>query len=1039
MIMTIVMIALCFNTAFAYTNTNLKDSKDKYKIDIKDSKVNIEYDTDTIEKSTGIKYLVEDKLKEEIDIKDKNKKNKKSEEGSEVISTITSTQSDLRIYDMKVKSGVTYPFTAEGTGSIEYTIANYSDYDSGDVTVGLKVNGNLVYTFSAGNIPAWTGYIRIINLNGFSEGDYNIELIADVNNLISETIETNNSDSGVYTWVGTPDLVATELTAEGTSTYEVGTGIDFHLRVDNDGTGVAIGETTIYITLDGTPIQGWIITDFPRNAYFQKDFQLTFNEVGNYQVGIVVDQENQISELNENNNSIIKNYEITTATKVEVTGNLTQKIYEYWGDTPSNIPVEGIKVKIIDDDVIFNDVLDTVYTDATGNFSAIINNQTSESGCDIFLEIELDNSVVVVKDLSLIPSIYSWKSATHKDFINPKLDFGSINISDKSTALDGAMNIFYWINYGNDFYKSNSYTGNQPTKVTLRWEDGVGEGSYQSGTSIYMNGSSSDKDQYDTSIVFHEYGHFIMKNESVIPSGTLRDHGYTTPSNYATGYSEGYAHFLSCAIRNDDEIRDYTSTSTYYGVDLENCIYIEDSYSSQVPVQSTYLDNGKMEAMAGAALHDICDTHNDGYDTYSLLMKVVDHIMRGEHQSIHEFYTDFFAKGYAQGKEEGMWKLFNDNNVAYDINEPSVTITETSPLNFTGTATDDVKVQKIEWLLDGVVVKTVYSTSPGIYTVPSSTSGGTHTIAIKAYDLEGLYRGSEIRTNAYGIASITFNMPQTTITSDISYIDKAFEEQEIDVERKSSHKVKASVDNTKNKFKKNKTIIEFSINEQSDIVIDGFVDGAIDYIKVIDENNKTITKSNHLIRGEGFKVNDLPFGDYKAEIKTKDSKENRKYFINIYSKPCKPVLKFEKLIRQKSYSVMNGFDSEMIIEVNGDITSILPSANKTIDFKEGENQITYYLVSGDIKSDKVVEKIYVDTTNPVIEIKDTIIKGERLIINGRVSEGLRSLEVNGEKIMVGEFRNNFAYITKFDKNVTSYTIVAEDYAGNVTSQEVVIH
>ncbi len=239
-----------------------------------------------------------------------------------------SIKPDLRLYDLGVEPGCSYPFAARKDAVLQYTVANFKNCDCKDVEVGVKIDGELFHTFNIGDIPAHRGYITTFTIGNYREGTYNVEIIADINNIIEEEDETNNSDSGNFTWIGTPDLVAAEWRDEGLSVYEKDKKYDFYFRVDNAGTGVAKGETIVYLINNGDTVAQWSFIDFPENAYFEKDITLRFRDEGDYNIGIVVDKENKISESNENNNSIIKKY-----TAVESYGTMG---WEYMYNNPNN-------------------------------------------------------------------------------------------------------------------------------------------------------------------------------------------------------------------------------------------------------------------------------------------------------------------------------------------------------------------------------------------------------------------------------------------------------------------------------------------------------------------------------------------------------------------------------------------------------------------------------------------------------------------------------------------------------------------------------
>ena len=948
-----------------------------------------------------------------------------------MVDVITSVVSlpDLRLYNVVPKSGTTYPFEANGYAYINYTIANYSSTEVSNVQIGVKVNGNLIHTYTYGDIPAWTGYISTLNLGGVPEGDYDIELVADVNNLISETDETNNSSTATMIWVGTPDLVATTLQGEGSYEYEVGTGVDYAIRVDNNGTGKVNGTTSIYITVNNSPIYGWTITNFSKNGYLEKEFQLTFNETGNYEVGLIVDYNNEVMELSEANNTLTNTLSIIMASTVQVSGKFELKKYETVADIGVTIPAEGLKVIVMDDDVSFDDILGTTYTDSAGNFSINVNNQSHENGCDIFLVVELDNDCVEVRNHSASNDIYKWTSGTNSNYTGSSLSFGTTNLSNLDNDLDGAMNLFYWINFGADYYESNmSDTGSKLTKATIIWEDGVDDGSYCSGTSLYMNGKTTDADQYDAGIILHEYGHFIMGTESDFPTGSGGNHNYMTPSSFAVAYSEGYSHYVSTTMRGSTEIKDYTSATSYYGIDIENCRYINDLGSMTIPVQSPYIENGKMEAMVGAVLNDLGDTNNDASDTFSTSHKHIDDVMRSVMQSVHEFFTSFYNKGYASGSKELVWNIFDEYNVSYDMVVPNVSISPIASSVYLGSATDNVKVSKMEWYLDGILMSTTTNAST-TYTIPS-VSEGSHTLTLRAYDPEAI-AGNFTRPSSYGSASYTFTVASAIATAtEPKYFKNAVEEFDSINEAKL---INAVGEKKKAKTKEGKSEYNFKISKSSDVVLSGLVNGAIEKISVVDKNGSVVAEANELTTDGGFIVKDLEKGKYSVEIKTVDTDREVSYTISAFSKPIKPQLTFKEIIDSQAQTLKNEYEDTLIVQVNEDTIELKPGESAEIKYKEGNNNITYYLSDGNYQSEETEKIVFVDTAVPVITVNEFYAKDTRGIMNAELSEGVASLTINGEEKKVGEFGNNFAYVFNLKDELESISIIAIDYAGNRTT------
>ena len=128
-----------------------------------------------------------------------------------------------------------------------------------------------------------------------------------------------------------------------------------------------------------------------------------------------------------------------------------------------------------------------------------------------------------------------------------------------------------------------------------------------------------DKDCFDGDVILHEYGHFIMAYTGGDVPGAGGEHFYTKPSSLPVAYSEAWAHFFSCAVRNDYEIKD-TDLNSWFGADIEQPAAISSSSSSNslTPlVNNNYEENAKYELNVAAVLWDLFDDHKDGIDQVS--------------------------------------------------------------------------------------------------------------------------------------------------------------------------------------------------------------------------------------------------------------------------------------------------------------------------------------------------------------------------------------------------------------------------------------
>ncbi len=96
----------------------------------------------------------------------------------------------------------------------------------------------------------------------------------------------------------------------------------------------------------------------------------------------------------------------------------------YTRDDGQNIPVMGATVRVYDEDWDFDELMATTITDADGRFS--VSGSEDESGPDIYVEIEMANSRVVVEDDNLEFN-YIFRTNVKDDFGGSTADFGTFS------------------------------------------------------------------------------------------------------------------------------------------------------------------------------------------------------------------------------------------------------------------------------------------------------------------------------------------------------------------------------------------------------------------------------------------------------------------------------------------------------------------------------------------------------------------------------------------------------------------------------------
>ena len=408
--------------------------------------------------------------------------------------------------------------------------------------------------------------------------------------------------------------------------------------IANIGT-VATGNFTSALKIDGRIMALFTVDSL--ESYKGVRYTVVLREVpgGTHKVEIVGDYNNLIKESNESNNAASNNFywQGTPNLKVEVLTAEGKSPYEVGtgvdftfkvinngssainGKIPVVLKVDGeVLATWVVKDLYFDDRLAVVYTDTNGYFDVFVNNQPSEGGVDLYLRLELDDDEIQIRPYSKSTEPYFWQSSVQNNIQAAQYDFGLLPLHSLDFNLEGAFSIWHWIKKGNDYYKANSNNSSSLPKVFVDWEDNQVSTSNHNGGVIMISGIG-DKDCFDGDVILHEYGHFIMAYTGGDVPGAGGEHFYTKPSSLPVAYSEAWAHFFSCAVRNDYEIKD-TDLNSWFGADIEQPAAISSSSSSNslTPlVNNNYEENAKYELNVAAVLWDLFDDHKDGIDQVS--------------------------------------------------------------------------------------------------------------------------------------------------------------------------------------------------------------------------------------------------------------------------------------------------------------------------------------------------------------------------------------------------------------------------------------
>lgn len=258
---------------------------------------------------------------------------------------------------------------------------------------------------------------------------------------------------------------------------------------------------------------------------------------------------------------------------------------------PVPTPVRGAIIN-----VIAIDGFATIATGSTGPDGSFrfpnINNPSPRAG--IYLQVVSKTgpgnpAQVEIRNDPTGNALLSLISPGYDDSIKP--DFPDLSVTATvDSGIGGLFNILDVFSMASELIqqqgglcKPPATTSCVPPLLVAYWEPGTAEGTYYDDqlNAIFILGggdSEGDHDEYDDSVIAHEYGHFVVhhfsKDDSPGGAHFITDHD----QDIRLSWSEGWGNFFSSAVRNNPIYLD-TSTGGSFSFNLE-------SYSS-APAPST--------------------------------------------------------------------------------------------------------------------------------------------------------------------------------------------------------------------------------------------------------------------------------------------------------------------------------------------------------------------------------------------------------------------------------------------------------------------
>lgn len=308
------------------------------------------------------------------------------------------------------------------------------------------------------------------------------------------------------------------------------------------------------------------------------------------------------------------------------------------GFGPSEFRPAEVEIELLDSDR--NAVLATAVTNALGRFEVEV---PATQGIRIAVNIFARNQAVQVVDN--LRQIYLWTAAPQTVNSDP-FDLGVVQISEADNA--GALNILTVISAGYR-YLSGRASGQIP-RLRVRWKKGItppcGTSCYSGGEMFLLNRGSSrfdDTDEYDDSVIMHEYGHHMQDHVScsTSPGG---GHSLCEPDQDSRlAWSEGSAQYFSVVVGELDPALDQIPVlylDTLGNRTAGSSILVRDNLENNDSCE-TAAYGLRNEAAVARILWDLQDAAPDGADNFQLGERNVFSIIDGMHGSLECDLTTF--------------------------------------------------------------------------------------------------------------------------------------------------------------------------------------------------------------------------------------------------------------------------------------------------------------------------------------------------------------------------------------------------------------
>ncbi|MCJ7662348.1 MAG: VWA domain-containing protein [Anaerolineales bacterium] len=283
------------------------------------------------------------------------------------------------------------------------------------------------------------------------------------------------------------------------------------------------------------------------------------------------------------------------------------------------VPVSHAVVDVREEDLVFDDSYAEVITNENGEFSYSFCDDDGwfDDTLEIYIRLvaeiyAADTFVAEVIDSSWIDEVYEYDSwVTSSD--GGTLTFNSDLTVEQSAVFNIADAIYEAWDFWRDSGGENGGDALFDEEGEVHWEPGYGDtGSYYISFwgEITIADDPSDSDEWDDSVIIHEWGHMADDLYSCDDNPGGQHFVNSLVSDPELSWGEGYPDYYQSAVR---AANGHSNSNRYLDIDGSNSANINVNLETWDITQPT-LVNVLNEFAIAAALWDFSDNVNDGQD-----------------------------------------------------------------------------------------------------------------------------------------------------------------------------------------------------------------------------------------------------------------------------------------------------------------------------------------------------------------------------------------------------------------------------------------